>query len=110
MTLWLNGVPWHVQRVGPDSPALIDRTGKRALATTDPRTRLICVADGLSPERLAHVMAHEAAHACMVSYGMLDEVREFSRDPVRAEEWACSLVADHGAEIMAAAAGVLKRW
>lgn len=110
MILWFNGMPWHVQRVGRDSPALVDRTGKRALATTDPRSRLICVAEGLSPDRLEHVMAHEAAHACMVSYGMLDDVREFSNDHVRAEEWACNLVADHGAEIMAAAAQALKRW
>lgn len=110
MILWFNGIPWHVQRVGRDSPALVDRTGKRALATTDPRSRLICVADGLSPDRLEHVMAHEATHACMVSYGMLDDVREFSRDHVRAEEWACNLVADHGAEIMAATAKSLKRW
>lgn len=110
MILWLNGVPWHVQRVGRDSPALLDRTGRRALATTDPRSRLICVADGLSPDRLAHVMAHEVTHACMVSYGMLDEVREFSRDHVMAEEWACNLVADHGAEIAAATAAAVKRW
>lgn len=106
----MNGVPWHVQRVGRDSPALVDRTGKTALATTDPRSRVICVAEGLPPERLAHVVAHEVAHACMVSYGMLDDVRAFSRDHVAAEEWACNLVADHGAEMAAATALVLKRW
>lgn len=110
MIFWLNGIPWHVQRVGRDSPALIDRTGKRALATTDPRTRMICVADHVSGDRLAHVIAHETAHACMVSYGMLDDVRRFSRDHVAAEEWACNLMADHMAEVLAAVSDVLKRW
>lgn len=110
MILWLGGMPWHVQRVGRDSPALVDRTGKRALATTDPSTRVICIAEGLSPDRLAHVIAHEAAHACMVAYGLTEEARGFAFDHVRAEEWGCNLMADHMAEVMAAVTSVLKRW
>lgn len=108
MTIWFNGIPWTVVRVRASSPALIDRTGKRALATTDPRTRTICVSESVEGGRLAHVMAHEATHACMVSYGMLDEVAAFSRDRVAAEEWACNLMADHMAEVVEAVRSMVK--
>lgn len=110
MIFWLNGQPWHVQRVGRDSPALVDRTGQRRLATTDPRTRLICVSEAVTRPQLEHVLTHEAAHACMVSYGLLNEVRGFASDHVRAEEWACNLIADHAAEVLAVTASMLKRW
>lgn len=54
------------------------------------------------------MLAHEATHACMASYGMLDDVRAFSRDHVMAEEWACNLMADHAAEVLAAVRANLK--
>ena len=110
MTLWLNGTPWHVVRVGRSSPALVDRTGQMRLATTDPAARVIHVSEAVSAAQLRHVLMHEATHACMVSYGMLDEVRGFAFDHVRAEEWACNLMADHAAEVLAVTASVLKRW
>lgn len=110
MIFWLNGYPWHVMRVGRESPALIDRTGHMRLATTNPRTRLICVSEAVPRAQLEHVLTHEAAHACMVSYGLLPEVESFAFDHVRAEEWACNLMADHAAEVLGASAAVLKRW
>lgn len=103
-----NGIPWHVVRVRANSPALIDRQGRKALATTDPRTRTVSVSEDVDGAKLAHVLAHEATHACMVSYGMLDDVRAFSRDRIRAEEWACNLMADHAAEVLAAVRANLK--
>ena len=110
MTFWLNGQPWHVQRVGRDSPALVDRTGQMRLATTNPRTRLICVSEAVPRAQLERVLTHEATHACMVSYGLTDEVGLFAFDHVRAEEWGCNLIADHGAEVLGASAAALKRW
>ena len=98
MTFWMNGEPWHVQRVGRSSPALVDRTGTRTVATTDPSRRLVCISEDLKGEELARVAAHEATHACMVSYGM--DVREFAFDRIRAEEWACNLMAEHMAEVV----------
>ena len=110
MIFWLNGYPWHVMRVGRESPALIDRTGHMRLATTNPRNRLICVSEAVPRAQLEHVLTHEAAHACMVSYGLLGDVESFAFDHVRAEEWGCNLIADHGAEVLGASAAVLKRW
>lgn len=110
MTLWLNGQPWHVVRVGRNSPALVDRTGRRTLATTDPLRRVVHVSEGVQPGLLEHVLTHEAAHACMVSYGMLDEVGSFAFDHVRAEEWACGLMADHAREVVEAVGKCLSRW
>lgn len=103
----MNGDVWHVVRVGPGSPALVDRTGTAKLATTDPAHRIICVSSATPPRILPNVVAHEATHAVMVSYGMLPEVRAFSRDRVAAEEWACSLMADHAAEVLRATRAVL---
>lgn len=90
------------------SPALVDRTGRRTLATTDPARRVIHVSEDASGPRLYHVMAHELTHACMVSYGLLDDVRGFAFDHVRAEEWTCAFVADHAREILEATAEALK--
>lgn len=110
MTLWISGTPWHVVRVGRTSPALVDRTGRMRLATTDPASRVIHVSEDVSGAQLRHVLMHEATHACMVSYGMLDEVRGFAFDHVRAEEWACNLMADHAAELVEAVGTSLERW
>ena len=108
MTVWINGVPWHVTRVRRNSLALVDRTGRIRLATTDPGMRVIYVSEEVEPGMLRHVMAHELTHACMVSHGLLNDVKSFSFDHVRAEEWVCGFVADHAREILEATAQALK--
>lgn len=101
-----NGIPWHVMRVGHNSPALIDREGRAALATTDPHKRVICVSKDVSGARLQHVLMHELTHAVMASYGM--DVGAFAFDRIAAEEWACNLIADHASEIVAGARRVFQ--
>ena len=106
----LNGRLWHVVRVGPDSPALVDRTGKRTVATTDDASGIICLSDQISGDALARVAAHEVAHAAMCSFGLDRELAEMVRPEmrIRAEEWCCNLVADYGAGILSTAVGILK--
>lgn len=105
----MNGRIWHVVRVGPDSPALVDRTGRRTVATTDDRSGLVCLSDELSGDRLARVAAHEATHAAMVSFGLDRELAEIvpPENLVRAEEWCCNLVADYGAGILRTAVSMV---
>lgn len=106
----LNGEPWHVLRVGRESPALIDRTGGRKLATTNPARRIICIADDVRMPLLGNVALHEAAHAVMWSYGLDSQLASLTRPETRveAEEWACGFMADHASEVVSAAKAMLR--
>ena len=53
-----------------DDPVLIDRTGRRTLAVTDPRTHCIWLAKGLHGRSLERVLLHELGHATMVRTGV----------------------------------------
>lgn len=99
---WLNGQKWRVVRVEPNSSALVDRTGRLTVATTEPQSRLICLSKELTGERLTRVAVHEMAHAAMVSFGLLDDVAAFARPEKRieAEEWCCNLIADYGLTVL----------
>lgn len=104
-TFWLNGRAWRVVRVGPNDPALFDRTGKQAVATTDPRTGMVRISRDLHGDFLARVLVHEVAHCALVSFGMMDELHEWCAPgrEVEAEEWACNLLADYGLTVLRAA-------
>ena len=52
-----------MEKVPPDSPALIDWTGQRRLATTDYDHESIRVSLCLIPPLLDQVLLHEVAHA-----------------------------------------------
>ena len=97
----MNGIFWRVLRTDQDDPVLIDRTGRRTLAVTDPRTHCIWLAKGLYGRSLERVLLHELGHATMVSYGMLPELHRMVRPAywTEAEEWICNLLADYGAMI-----------
>lgn len=88
--------------VPPDSPLLIDRTGKQCVATTDPNTQCIYLSDQLTGDFLKTVLLHEMGHCVMLSYGLILAIR--SRLPknlwIEAEEWCCNLIADYGEEIL----------
>lgn len=97
----MNGYFWRVLRVPPDSPLLIDRTGKHCVATTDPNTQCIYLSDILQGEFQKTVLLHEMGHCVMLSYGLVLTIR--SKLPknlwIEAEEWCCNLIADYGEEI-----------
>ena len=58
---------------------------------------------------LQRVMAHEAAHCSMHSYGLLDSLHRIIPEEswVPVEEWVCNYLADHGRETLHAASVAL---
>lgn len=105
----LNGYFWRVVIVDQSDLRLIDRTGNSRLATTDPSMREVCLSNVLSGDMLSRVLIHEIGHATLVSYGLLEELHAMVYPDmwVKAEEWVCNLVADHGAEMQAVAYRIL---
>lgn len=105
----MNGVRWDVMGADAGSTALIDRTGTATVATTDPQTGTIRISDGIGGGMLERVMLHEAAHAALVSFGLLDGLHGLARPgfEIEAEEWACNFLADYGIDVFRAAYGML---
>lgn len=102
---WMNNQKWRMVRVPPSSGILTDRTGRRTVATTDPQSHLVCIANHLTGDDLARVTIHEMAHAAMVSFGMLDDIHAWAHPDrwIEAEEWACNFIADYGMVIFKSA-------
>ena len=94
----VNGWLWRIRFVDPDSPYLVDRTGRRTIAVTDPKLQHVLVARGLSGEKLRRVLIHELGHVTLVSYGLLPELHRMVKPAywVDAEEWACNWIAAYG--------------
>lgn len=90
-----------MRRVPANHGALIDRTGNRCLATTDPKTMTIYASDWLRGGMLDRVLIHEMAHCVIWSYGLFPEIRAFTRPDrqIQAEEWICNFLADYGLEV-----------
>lgn len=105
----INGEHWGVRMVDRSSNALIDRTGERRLATTDPHTMTVYLSSDLSGDMLARVLIHEIGHCVMWSHGLIYELHEMVKPRywVKAEEWVCNLIADYGVEIYKAARSVI---
>lgn len=97
----LNGITWHVIRVPPTHPYLIDRSNILTVGTTDPMTRTIYLANNLKGEFEKRVVAHEIGHAVCFSYGLLDEIHRccHKRHWIDMEELVCNFVADYGEKI-----------
>lgn len=100
-SFFMNGILWYILNVPPDSSLLIDRTGNRRVATTDPEARTIYISWNLERSFRKRVLIHELAHASMVSYGLISQVHSFSYpdENIAAEEWICNFLADYGSEI-----------
>ena len=110
-TVAINGDLWRVVRVPAGDPSLIDRTGTRRLATTDPRTKTISISRDVQPPLLDMVTLHEVAHAVTLSWELLPRMRrEVMRgDIIGVEEWAAQLVENHALEAVRAASEALGR-
>lgn len=106
----INGDLWNVAFVDPMDERLVDRTGNNRLATTDPYRMEICLSNELNGDMLSTVLTHELCHATLVSYGLLDELHDmvYPDDEVKAEEWICNLIADHGDEMLTVSQRILK--
>ena len=107
----INGELWKVERVSPDSPFLVDRTGISKIATTDPGTRVIYISDDVTAPLLDKVLLHEVAHAITVSHGLLDSLRNSIPDSmwIPVEEWSASLVERHAVEAAILSSKILGR-
>ena len=107
----INGILWRVLSVPLGDVRLVDRTGAPRLATTDPATMTVCVADVVAPPLLDRVMVHEMAHAVAVSHGILPQLHGYVADgsAVDVEEWAARMVELHGIEAVDAASRALGR-
>lgn len=90
-------------------PVLIDRTDQYRLATTDPSTCRIYLADSLDGLLLETVLIHEIGHALLVSYNLLYSIHMVVMPEkwIEAEEWLCNFIATYGREVFEVASGLL---
>lgn len=98
----MGGKRWCVRIVPPSSPLLVDRTGRRTVAVTDPSTHIISVSSAISGDFLKRVLAHELTHAAMESHGINRAIRGMvpPGGVVPVQEMASNVVADYGARIV----------
>lgn len=105
----MNGYLWRVRFVDPNSPELVDRTGKLTVATTDPRNLCVFLSTELRGDYLMTVFLHELGHCAMVSFDLLDEIHRMTKPEywIEMEEWICNFIADFGFRIFKSAYSVL---
>lgn len=106
---YLNGYLWRIKFVDPNSTMLIDRTGKQTVATTDPTTGYIYLANDLEDSFLTRVLIHEIGHCALFSFGLLYEIHRYVEPEywIEVEEWICNFIADYGLRIFNAAYTIL---
>lgn len=95
---YMNGYHWHVKMVDPNSPELVDRTGLRTVATTNPETKTLCLSMELYGPFFTTVLIHELGHCTMISFGLIEEIHRMVKPEywVDAEEFMCNFIADYG--------------
>ena len=109
--LVIGGHVWGVDRVSPGNPFLMDRTGTRRIATTDPVSKVIRISDAVMPPLYDKVLLHEAAHAAMVESGLTDLLTAATEDrgQVFMEELLAWFMEEHGIKIIQAVINSLGR-
>ena len=105
----MNGIQWNVVYVHPNNSKLVDRTGRRTVATTDPRIREISIANNIHGEFRRRVLIHELAHCAMVSYGLIEYIHQMVKERywIAMEEMICNFLADYGMQIFRIASEIL---
>lgn len=108
-TFYMNGYLWSVKFVNPYSELLIDRTGTRTVATTDPTTLTVYLSTALHGDFLTRVLIHEMAHCAIFSFNLDKDIHRmvYGKYWIEAEEWVCNFIADYGMRIFSAAYQVL---
>lgn len=101
----MNGYLWKVEYVDSTDPMLVDRTGRRTVATTDPDRLTVYLSKELSGDFLIKVVLHELGHCAMHSFGLVDDIHRmvYPDKWIEAEEWVCNFFADYGFRIFATA-------
>lgn len=97
----MNGIVWGLYFVEPDNPVLVDRTGRKTVACTDPVSKRVYISKQLSGEMLSKVLMHELCHCTMISYGLIDYIHKIVKPNhwIEAEEFMCNIIADYGLEM-----------
>lgn len=95
---YMNGYQWHVKKVNPHSPELVDRTGKQCVATTDPVKGCVYLSNRLMGTFFTRVLIHELGHCAIVSFNLVEEIHRmvYPEYWVEAEEFLCNFIADYG--------------
>lgn len=106
---YLNGLIWKVRVVNYLSPMLVDRSGVRSVATTDPVSRTIYFSSDLSGDMLTKVLIHELGHCAMISYNLIDDIHRMVKQEYwyDAEEWMCNFISDYGMKIFSIVYSIL---
>lgn len=97
----MNGIRWKVRFVDSSSSMLVDRTDRRTIGTTDPKTKTIYLSRELYGDVLMTVFIHELGHCALYSFGFLDRIRNmvYPEYWVEMEEFICNFLADYGMRI-----------
>lgn len=97
----MNGYDWILVEVSPESHFLVDRTGTRTVATTDPYVRVIYISNAIYGDFKSRVIIHELGHAAMFSYYLVDDIHSIVPRSkwIEAEEMAANFIADYGWKI-----------
>ena len=105
----LNGHSWRIIQVDQNDPRLVERSGRRAVATTDPKTGCIYLSNELRGKFLTKVLLHELGHCTFFSFNLLDDIHQMVLPKYwfEAEEWVCNFIADYGKSIFGVAYSIL---
>lgn len=97
----MNGLLWRVREVDPDDDILIDRTGRKTVATTDYSTQTVYLSKALAGDFKIKVFIHELGHCLMQSYGLIAKIHSmtYSDCHIEMEEFICNILADYGREV-----------
>lgn len=97
----MNGILWRIKIVPSKSYTLIDRTGKRTVATTDPAHKNVYLSEKLQGDFLMTVFIHELGHCALYSFNLLEEIHRMTYPEywVEMEEFICNFLADFGFQI-----------
>lgn len=89
---------------------LVDRTGRRTVATTDPSTKSIYISTNISGDFGKRVLLHELGHCVIYSFNLEQDIYRMVRPEswIEAEEWMCNLIADYGEMIFKIAYQILE--
>lgn len=105
----MNGSVWSVIDVPDESSILVDRTGRKTVAVTDPSVHTIFMSSNLHGYFRQKVLIHEMGHCLLVSYDLITDIHRWVRpsDWIEVEEWICNLFANYGLEVFANAYAIL---
>lgn len=94
----MNNYLWTVEFVEPNSPMLVDRTAVLTVATTDPVTNTIYLANTLAGDFLMRVFIHEMGHCALYSFDLLGDIQRMTKPQyvIDMEEFICNFLADYG--------------